>query len=46
MGKRQKTGWLFLTSTVRFRERLLPVSSLWLDTPVLLGHDSFRELAD
>ena len=32
---RQKTGWLFLTSTPRFRERLLPLTSLWLDTLVL-----------
>lgn len=32
---RQKTGWLFLTSTPRFRERLLPLASLWLDTLVL-----------
>jgi len=32
---RRKTGWLFLTSTPRFRERLLPLTSLWLDTLVL-----------
>src|SRR3984957_4834361 len=32
---RQKTGWIFLTSTPRFRERLLPLMSLWLDTLVL-----------
>ena len=32
---RQSTGWLFLTSTPRFRERLLPLMSLWLDTLVL-----------
>jgi hypothetical protein len=32
---RQKSGWLFLTSTPRFRERLLPLTSLWLDTLVL-----------
>jgi len=32
---RQKTGWLFLTSTPRFRERLLPLTSVWLDTLVL-----------
>jgi type IV secretory pathway TraG/TraD family ATPase VirD4 len=32
---RQKTGWLFLTSIPRFRERLLPLMSLWLDTLVL-----------
>ena len=31
----QQTGWLFLTSTPRFRERLLPLISLWLDTLVL-----------
>ena len=32
---RQRTGWLFLTSTPRFRQRLLPLMSLWLDTLVL-----------
>lgn len=32
---RQKSGWLFLTSIPRFRERLLPLISLWLDTLVL-----------
>ena len=32
---RQQAGWLFLTSTPRFRERLLPLISLWLDTLVL-----------
>jgi type IV secretory pathway TraG/TraD family ATPase VirD4 len=32
---RRKSGWLFLTSTPRFRERLLPLMSLWLDTLVL-----------
>jgi hypothetical protein len=32
---RQKSGWLFLTSIPRFRERLLPLVSLWLDTLVL-----------
>ena len=32
---RKRTGWLFLTSTPRFRERLLPLLSLWLDTLVL-----------
>ena len=31
----QQTGWVFLTSTPRFRERLLPLISLWLDTLVL-----------
>jgi len=30
-----QSGWIFLTSTPRFRERLLPVMSLWLDTLVL-----------
>jgi hypothetical protein len=32
---RQQTGWLFITSIPRFRERLLPLTSLWLDTLVL-----------
>lgn len=32
---RQKSGWLFLTSIPRFRGRLLPLTSLWLDTLVL-----------
>ena len=32
---RQRSGWIFLTSTPRFRERLLPLMSLWLDTLVL-----------
>ena len=32
---RQSTGWLFLTSIPRFRERLLPLTSWWLDTLVL-----------
>ena len=32
---RRKSGWLFLTSIPRFRERLLPLMSLWLDTLVL-----------
>jgi len=32
---RQLSGWIFLTSTPRFRERLLPLMSLWLDTLVL-----------
>jgi hypothetical protein len=31
----QQSGWLFLTSIPRFRERLLPLISLWLDTLVL-----------
>ena len=34
-GREQQSGWLFLTSTPRFRERLLPLMSLWLDTLVL-----------
>jgi hypothetical protein len=32
---RQQAGWLFITSIPRFRERLLPLTSLWLDTLVL-----------
>jgi len=32
---RQQSGWLFLTSPPRFRERLLPLIGLWLDTLVL-----------
>jgi hypothetical protein len=32
---RERSGWLFLTSIPRFRERLLPLTSLWLDTLVL-----------
>jgi type IV secretory pathway TraG/TraD family ATPase VirD4 len=38
---RQLSGWLFLTSTPRFRERQLPLMSLWLDTLVLrlMNHD-------
>lgn len=32
---RKRSGWIFLTSTPRFRERLLPLMSLWLDTLVL-----------
>ena len=31
----QQNGWLFLTSIPRFRERLLPLAGLWLDTLVL-----------
>ena len=30
-----RNGWLFLTSTPETRERLLPLTSLWLDTLVL-----------
>jgi hypothetical protein len=32
---REQAGWLFITSIPRFRERLLPLTSLWLDTLVL-----------
>lgn len=32
---KEPSGWLFLTSIPRFRERLLPLTSLWLDTLVL-----------
>ncbi|MGB8473520.1 MAG: type IV secretion system DNA-binding domain-containing protein [Candidatus Acidiferrum sp.] len=32
---RQRQGWLFLTSTSETRERLLPLTSLWLDMLVL-----------
>src|SRR5215469_6551246 len=32
---RRRSGWLFITSIPRFRERLLPISSLLLDTLVL-----------
>ena len=31
----RRQGWIFLTSIPRFRERLLPLTSLWLDTLVL-----------
>src|SRR6202046_3600366 len=31
----QRSGWIFLTSNPRFRERLLPLTSLWLDMLVL-----------
>jgi type IV secretory pathway TraG/TraD family ATPase VirD4 len=31
----RESGWIFITSTPRFRERLLPLTSLWLDTLVL-----------
>ena len=30
-----RTGWLFLTSTPETRPRLVPLTSLWLDTLVL-----------
>ena len=30
-----RTGWLFLTSTPETRKRLIPLTSLWLDTLVL-----------
>ena len=32
---RTRTGWLFLTSTPETRPRLVPLTSLWLDTLVL-----------
>lgn len=32
---KQRKGWVFLTSTAETRERLLPLTSLWLDTLVL-----------
>jgi len=32
---KKRQGWLFLTSTFETRERLLPLTSLWLDTLVL-----------
>ena len=32
---RQRKGWLFLTSTPEMRKRLIPLTSLWLDTLVL-----------
>jgi hypothetical protein len=31
----RQSGWIFITSLPRFRERLLPLTSLWLDTLVL-----------
>src|SRR5207244_8886649 len=31
----ERKGWLFLTSTPATRERLVPLTSLWLDTLVL-----------
>jgi hypothetical protein len=31
----RQSGWIFLTSVPRFRQRLLPLTSLWLDTLVL-----------
>jgi type IV secretory pathway TraG/TraD family ATPase VirD4 len=31
----KRTGWLFLTSTPETRQRLVPLTSLWLDTLVL-----------
>ncbi|HEV2222222.1 MAG TPA: type IV secretion system DNA-binding domain-containing protein [Candidatus Acidoferrales bacterium] len=31
----QRKGWLFLTSTPETRKRLIPLTSLWLDTLVL-----------
>ena len=32
---KERNGWLFLTSTPETRERLLPLTSLWLDALVL-----------
>ena len=32
---KQRKGWLFLTSTPETRKRLIPLTSLWLDTLVL-----------
>jgi hypothetical protein len=32
---RRQAGWVFITSIPRFRERLLPLTSLWLDILVL-----------
>jgi hypothetical protein len=32
---RERTGWVFLTSTPDSRKRLVPLTSLWLDTLVL-----------
>jgi len=32
---KQRNGWLFLTSTPETRKRLIPLTSLWLDTLVL-----------
>lgn len=32
---KERKGWLFLTSTPETRKRLLPLTSLWLDTLVL-----------
>jgi hypothetical protein len=32
---KNRNGWVFLTSTPETRERLLPLTSLWLDTLVL-----------
>lgn len=32
---KERTGWLFLTSTPATRQRLLPLISLWLDTLIL-----------
>src|SRR3989442_12617730 len=31
----ERTGWLFLTSTPETRQRLRPLSRLWVDTPLL-----------
>lgn len=43
---KEQRGWLFLTSTPETRKRLLPLTSLWLDTLVLrlmnAGHANGR----
>jgi Type IV secretion-system coupling protein DNA-binding domain len=31
----RQSGWIFITSIPRFRDRLLPLTSLWLDTLIL-----------
>ncbi len=45
---KERRGWLFLTSTPETRKRLLPLTSLWLDTLVLRlmnqGHASTRSV--
>jgi type IV secretory pathway TraG/TraD family ATPase VirD4 len=45
---RDRQGWLFITSTPETRTRLVPLTSLWLDTLVLrlmsVGHASHRSV--
>jgi type IV secretory pathway TraG/TraD family ATPase VirD4 len=45
---KERRGWLFLTSTPETRKRLLPLTSLWLDTLVLRlmnqGHANTRSV--